>query len=305
MNLYRCIFLLLVLVAFIATVGCTRVEREELNKHPDESHDLMIDAEYLIASMTFEDAVMLSDVAVLAEYVETLTHDYYVEHVFRVKDCHYGKVDEEIIYVASGIGISIVPDFGYSYRMEECLYESGKDYILILNKHQSIMYDHDRYINVTNLMLNESDKKYTLYDEDILFSEFDSFADYLLSLRSGASTVDDQDVRMYTDAEQKIALESEYIAELRIENLYLEGVVHNGNTYVCSIVELHKGYVEDTREDGTILVVIKKNTVEIGERYVVGFSQVDEHSAVYSQSADDGVVPVGDDRLNEIMKYLK
>lgn len=302
MKLCRHISLILVLVVLTATVGCGRVERE---KYPEESYELTADAEYLIASMTFEDAVMLSDVAVLAEYIETLTHDYYVEHVFRVKDCYYGKVDEEIIYVASGVGLSVVPDLDYSYRMEECVYELGKDYILILNKHQSIMYDHDRYINVTNLMLNESDKKYTLYSEDILFSEFNSFADYLLSFRSVAFTVDDQDVKTYADVEQELALVSEFIAELSIEALYLEGVVHNGNTYVCSIVELHKGNVQDTCEDGTILVVIKKNTVEIGERYVVGFSQVDEHSVIYSQSTEDGVVPVGDDRLNKIIDYLE
>ena len=60
--------------------------------------------------------------------------------------------------------------------------------------------------------------------------------------------------------------------------MYLAG--DTGNVYRCTVDSLSKGSNLNTNDDGTILIVILKNTVEIDNNYIIGFSPVDEGSSM-------------------------
>ena len=98
--------------------------------------------------------------------------------------------------------------------------------------------------------------------------------------------------------------ESEFVGTIKILELVNEGRVHNGNTYRCAVESLLKGSQLNTYEDGTILVVILKNTVEVNRSYVVGFSSSGGYSLIYTQATDTGVFEVSDELLGDITQNL-
>ena len=95
--------------------------------------------------------------------------------------------------------------------------------------------------------------------------------------------------------------ESEYVGTVKILELVNEGKVHNGNVYRCSVESLSKGSNLNTYDDGTVLIVILKNTVEVGNSYIVGFSPADKGSLIYTQSTDTGVYDINDERISDIL----
>ena len=81
---------------------------------------------------------------------------------------------------------------------------------------------------------------------------------------------------------------------------HFESEGHNGNTYRCTVESLAKGTGLNTYDDGTILLVIMKDTVEVGETYIIGFSPVEENSRVHMQTTVNGVFEDSSELLNDI-----
>lgn len=99
--------------------------------------------------------------------------------------------------------------------------------------------------------------------------------------------------------------ESQYVGIVEIESLINENTTHNGNVYQCSVESLWKGTDLNTSDNGSIFLVILKDTVELDQSYIIGFSPVDENdSLVYIQSTKTSVYPVGDELISEITQIL-
>lgn len=243
--------------------------------------------------MTFQDSIAASDVAIEGEYLEKIEHEHYVEYKFSVKKCLYGNITDDTIYLYSNIGSSYVESIDYSYILNDDVYEPGLNYILIMERYQSILYDHDRYMLATDLFLCEDLGEYTLYSDKIDIPSDKSIEEYICSIRETAGYEETEMTLPETAYENEIAQmvsESAYIGKVRILELFSEGLVHNGNTYRCSIETLYQGSDINTYEDGTILLTLLKNSVVIGEEYVIGFSPVeDDNSLIYQQTTADSV----------------
>ena len=134
------------------TASTTETEEsptEDAESHEDSQNqsETFMQLEYV----TFEEAVQLSNAAILGEYVEMVEYESYVEYKFRVLECLYGDVTEEEIYLYSELGTGTVSGIQYSYELGADVYTEGFDYILIMEKLESIMYDHDRYMLLTDI----------------------------------------------------------------------------------------------------------------------------------------------------------
>ena len=96
-------FIVLVVLLFIFSLSaCSSKARDNTN---------YIQNEFSMEFLSFEELVKRSSVAVVAEYVETIRHDNYVEQKFLVKECLYGNVDEKEIYLYSNSGTVQVEEF--------------------------------------------------------------------------------------------------------------------------------------------------------------------------------------------------
>lgn len=259
-----------------------------------------IQREYL----TFDELISMSDVAIVGEYIETIEHEYYIEQKFKVNECLYGGVTDPEIYLYSDIGIANVGGIAYSYESGADVYEEGLSYLLVMERQQSILYDHDCYMLNADVLLCESSKEYSMYARAIDIPADSTMRDYIISVyNSVPHPVSVSEPVSYENELSEMVGESTYVGIVNILEMEGEGKVHNGNVYRCSVESLSKGSNLNTYGDGTILMTILKGKVEVGHRYIIGFTPADKDSAdslIYVQSTVASVYDVSDELLSEI-----
>lgn len=246
------------------------------------------DVEYL----TFDEAILRSDTAIIGQYVETIDQESYSEYKFQVEEVLYGSVDGDEIYVYADVAECYVSEIDYRYETGGELYTPGHQYVLVMEKSTSVMYDHDRYMTIGDLLLDQDAEQYTMYSQELDFSGEEP-AEYIRSVHSQAETASAEDssasAATYENAVEEMVQRADYVGEVTIESLEIEGEVHNGNTYQCSVNKLYSGENLTTDEDGSVLIVLEKGSVEVGKSYVIGFSPVDEPSILYTQETSESI----------------
>ncbi len=264
---------------------------------PEEPVDV-----YYLEYYTFDDVILNSNVAIVGEYVETITYDNYIEQKFIVKECLYGNVPDEEIYLYSNIGNAYVEETDYEYELGADIYTVGTEYVLVMEKLESVFYEHDRYMLSAEILLCEDTDTYTLYSEPISVSS--SVRDYIISEYNSVAHGETIEVVYESDIAELVG-ESKYIGVVKIESLEVEGTVQNSNTYRCTVESLIMGENLNTYSDGTILLSVKKDTVEVGESYVICFTSSSDTSLIYSQSTSDAVFAIDDEKVSEIEEYIE
>ena len=155
-KMYVVYFLVAAVVLFFMLTACSSVK-------PSSAMVM----EYEKEMLTFEEIIQRSDVAIVGEYVETIRYDSYIEQKFKVKECLYGDVADSEIYLYAGIGIGHIEEIDYTYELDADVYEAGIEYILIMEKAQSVMYDHDRYMLAADVYLCDSNGIYSMYSRAV------------------------------------------------------------------------------------------------------------------------------------------
>ncbi len=289
----------------IFTICVVAVVISACGKTGKSQDDVIVDSEYLMSYLSFEDLVGLSDSAILGEYVETITYDNYVEHCFKVSEVYYGDIQDEQIYLYSNKGKAYVDEIDYEYKLDYCPYEVGKEYLLIMDKYSSIMFTHDRYVTGAELLICPEDGVCSMYSEPVAINKDMTVADYIVSLPNSYLPTQIDVAKVYNNETEKAVANAEYVAKIKVCDLYFESETHNGNTYLCDAELLYKGGELNLREDGKILLVILKDTVEVGGEYIVCFSKVSENSVIYTQQTKDSVLEATDDIESTIKSYIE
>ncbi|MBQ9535662.1 MAG: hypothetical protein IJU78_07460 [Clostridia bacterium] len=236
---------------------------------------------------SFEELVEHSDAALYGTYMEMLVNDNTVDYAFSVNRFLYGATDDEIIYVRADIGDSTAGD--YEYKTGGNIYEAGREYLLITERHESIFYEHDIYVIAADVLICEETATRVLYGEDISVPKRVSLDEYIISLKKPE---DKQEAVRYGDSFEEMCAESKFIGEIQILSLYNEN--ESWNVYLCKAGKLLKGeeYKLNTYEDGTMLMSLAKDTVTEGGAYLIGFSPVSENSCIYIQTNLDSVLEI-------------
>lgn len=196
-------------------------------------------------------------------------------------------------------------ELDYTYELGADIYKTGTDYILVMEKNQSVMYDHDRYMLNADVLLCDSSNEYSMYSQSIDIPAGTTAKDYITSVYSSVSHPATASMPAFYENEiSELIGESVYVGTVKILELVNEGKVHNGNVYRCSVESLYKGNNLNTYEDGTILITILKNTVDVDNSYMIGFSPVDEDSLIYTQSTDTSVHDISNELISEISELL-
>lgn len=297
------IYLLLMMIVVVSNIsGCSDVNR---NTDSEIGSKVESEVEFEVQAFTFEEIVENSNVTLYGQYIESYEHEYYVEHKFKVNEVLYGTVSEAEIYLYADKGTAHIVEEGYFYEMDADIYEKNKEYILILEKRESILYDHDRYLNIGDLLLCETDKEYRLYSEVVEIPSGLTLEEYVLSTKNLADIQEETGLTDFISGNEDEWIESsKYIGKVKILELYVEGKVHNGNTYKCKVESLLKGTDLNMFSDETILLTILKDTVDIGGTYMIGFSPASENSLIYAQTSVDGVLEFSNDLWNDVLERM-
>lgn len=88
-KLYQLPCLIFALVFMTLLAACS-------SDNPDSSEQGTV-TEFQEEFLTFEELVQRSDVAVIGEYLDTTEYENHVEHRFKVKECLYGDVPDDLL----------------------------------------------------------------------------------------------------------------------------------------------------------------------------------------------------------------
>ncbi len=247
--------------------------------------------------LTFQEAIDLSDCVVVAEYVSYEDKDAYVVSLFQVKNMLRGTAKEEMIHVVEMKGTSTVLGTDYSYKTGGGTYEAGKQYILVLNRNDLLFYEYPHYVPVTDIFIPVDDiESAMMYGEPI-----DELQDMNVStLRTNdlfmrARPVEEEEPS-YTTAEDipTIIEESDYLLEVQITGMMGEGIVHDGVTYFCKVLDVLQGGTLVTAANDTIYIVFMKDSVQLNETYIVMVNQAGEQSLLFTQSSLNSIIDPDD-----------
>lgn len=254
-----------------------------------------VQVESLQIPLTFSKAVALSDSIGIAEYIDCKKNKESIEYRFKIIESLKGELEENINLFDYPRHVYVTEN-GWEYEVDSSVYETGKQYLLIMNKRESLFYDYPHYLPVTDVYIPmHAIETGRLQGKSISESYgIKNEAELRAALSSVPYEAEQKEVeRKYTEAEdyETIIKESEYVLEIEVSSIIEEGK-DNGDFYSCKVLNILKGEKPLVIEEGKEGLQIKflKNRVQIGERYFVMINHVTETSYLYLQSAKNGVI---------------
>jgi len=228
-----------------------------------------LDSEKLTPEETIDRATHIID----GEFIGVSETSRFNLLVFRPERAIKGSLDEdakERIYVVS---------YSELNKNREPTYKEGETYMLCLEKHVSVYYEHDQYVLLEDLVLNERDELWETYHEKASAAAKD------------ASGISEYGVPFISSEDMEEVLEfSTNILVVRIGDVYAGGASDFTVSHHCSIEKTLKGNSNDTKD---IVITFFKNTVNIGEEYVVLLADASDTAPVYTlASRSTSVFPV-------------
>ena len=258
-------------------------------------------SEYELADVKIEEIIKEADTIVIGKYVGTdVTEKLYVHH-FDIKEQYHG------VRCAASIEVyaDIVPEDQEQFQFDEAYFSPGHEYLLLLNRNDSVLYPELRYYMVGDVRLDLTSGDYSLGGKTVELPFDLPLADYVLSYVDQPGIIEPEE-KTYGNAINELIGESDYVAFIIVDDLLVEGINGPTNTYYCSIEkELGQTPVSQKMEDGRILLVLRKDQVEIGETYIIGFDAIDDVSVIYIQSTETSIYKYSEALEEEIANRAK
>ena len=259
------------IIIMLSTFGCedskhmVSTKDGEVISQPFNSEYAVVNEETRkLESLTFEEKIASSSCAAVAEFVSQHNDGEYMELEFRIEELLYGYIPEQHIYLFCRKDETPLTITGDPYFDSENRYIAGQPYILIMRREDMLFYDHPRYLLSGNIFIPLDNLEQSTMDgqkisalEEYEHVDGQGIIERIKEIREltytgGEFTEYDHDLR-YSTSEQisEIVAESDFVLEINIEYLLIEGF-HNGNTYICDIVQILKGDSVTTDEEGKI-----------------------------------------------------
>lgn len=312
-------FCVLYIVCLFTTVGCASSESAE----PPVFREIQVP--YTGSSAQYEEWSLektidnSSDIftATFTQYVGDPESGSY-ELEFAVGDVIRGDCKDDTIYVYK----RLTNWTGSLY--EEYNYVEGHEYMLILNRRESVYYDHDIYLSTSNIFIPLSDaigaymdykplaervetvaKEEQSLSRDILSADNIALVDYVETVCISAPEPTYSPATRYTKETELSAIlpESEYV--LLVEPFeHLNTGASNTETFMCSVSQVLVG--ENVPEE--IYFTFFTGTAEIGGRYYIAANRSggkDSGSDVFVPSSKNSVIVADNEtRVQELFMEL-
>ncbi|MCL1806636.1 MAG: hypothetical protein FWG31_02920 [Oscillospiraceae bacterium] len=248
--------------------------------------------------LTFPEAIEGSDCVVVGKYLSFTDDPDAIRHEFAVKEILRGEIHEEVIHLYAGKGLSTVWEIVYTYRVDRHEYIVGEEYILVMNRLDSIFYDHPRCVLVTDIHIPAKDiKSGTMYDKLIS----DSYEGDILFLIKGTKMPVGWKSKNYTTAEDMPAIvgETDLILEVKIQEIYSEW-----GGYLVDVLNVLKGDPSPQMND--VILSLLETDLDVGGTYVVlvNWPGVERTGRIFTPSSYKSVFHVSDTKAIEEIKEL-
>ncbi|MBQ7604393.1 MAG: hypothetical protein IJU75_05505 [Clostridia bacterium] len=277
-----------------------------------------VQGEALVIPMTFEEIVSAATHIVVAEFtgdIEVSPEGFYSYLKFRPVSLIKGSVSDELISVSCFNGSYQMIDgtdahISYSGRAYSTSYQSGEQYLLILEKHVMVFYDCDRYIPIGGIFIPKTHtvnasmygKRLSEYDEDKTEenSNFNHYCERIKKLveNDTSEKTDHLGVDFIkSDSLNDIVPQSDYIFRVTVLDKKGDYPDANNSGYNCRVDEQIKGSTTETIID----VHAFPDSLQVGEQYLMFLTLVGpEGSRMFHISSKNGsVYPASDTAIRD------
>lgn len=256
---------------------------------------------YAQAIMLYEgvDSVLEDADIIVKGTIESINaHSDYDEYVVAVSETLKGDIVDQVQIR------NYLYEYSYSYGETEAAgrtntdYEVGKNYIFVLQHIRNVYEDIYMILSDVHIPLNDAQECTVLAEE---LEDGEAYIDqYKFQNEQGRGSELSLDYIESSDPEV-IFTESKYIAKVEIQELYRS--TETVDVYSCTVVEFLKGDMQ-TLEDNQIIIPFFKDTVQVGDIYVVCLNSDREDAIIYSLSSKNSVWEPSqfEDSFNAIMR---
>ncbi len=271
-----------IIIICLFTVGLIGLSL--LQKNDNNTTSMELEKEYY----SIGDVIQHCDVIVIGTYKDVIETASYREYIFSLDHCLYGSITDENLYVFEQTGEVYVEEINYQEKKDRPSYQKGHQYLLIMEKTESVLLDHDRFMTAGEVIFDITEENYTMYGEELNIT-YNEIMDQIRETK-GEFIPETKEQKAYADIYEEMIELSPIIATVSILQLEMEVDTHNGNVYTAEIQQYLKGEAVNSRADGTISLVLLKGSVEVGKTYIIGFESPEEGSVVYVQSTKNSVM---------------
>ena len=244
--------------------------------------------------------------------VKIIDNDDSVEYEFAVTKRFMGEdVKSNIfVYVEKNKTVSVTSDEKVIHEITDMPaqqpYKVGSEYYLLLSRHVSVYYDHDRYMVFSSVPYIPASNisQSTVYGESILkhskmetLTTEEEFCDYISSC---IALIDRTDKPYYsgmpfstaTDV-PTIIKEADHVAKVKVQKqIVVDGAVKNMNIYECIVTESLSGSIQN---EEVIHVTFFPNTVSEGEEFVLALDDsITTNPKHYNFSSKSSLFPLSE-----------
>lgn len=222
-----------------------------------------------IIEMSFEEIAASADYIMDAVYTGNSVTEYGEELLFHPVKMIKGEMD---VFAVSQLHVQPIAD------LPEQQYEVGKTYMLFLDKHSSVYYEHDKYSQLGSLYIPENDTKWKAYHTQ---------ATQIAAQNRDVSTENAE--KGYTDATDidEIIAFSENIFVVRIDSVLAESTVGPTTVYNCTVLKTIKN---TPAANGKIYITLFNGTVSVGGEYLMLLADATKTAPVYTLSSAESSV---------------
>ena len=253
--------------------------------------------------MNFDEAVEASDCAAIAKYVSSRKYrNGKVELTFEIVEVLRGDISEERILLEDWRTYKPVA-FGlfHIFKKSQFDYRKGSEYILVMNK-GSLYYGYSFYTLTRNEIYIPMDypDESTIMGRP-LFDKFDGESiDEIKARIKEIEAPSPKERLIAADDLPTIIKESDLVLEVKVIGVFIEGI-----HYTCEVIDVLKGELGATYEDGTIPLTMFIGQPRDGEPFIVTANQKDKELTYYAQSAKNGIIPITDtEAVSEVRRLI-
>lgn len=223
--------------------------------------------------VSFEEAVKIATNIFVAEFTEEIKDGNSYEFKFKVEKQLKGDTKEETIFVRAINSDVIIDGRDISFNNIP-QYTVGEKYLLVLERHISVYYEHDMYAYFADVIIPLGDMANSqMYRQDIrkhsqqdVFDNSVNLENYVLELlKSEDNKTNEYYGYKYTtsDSVDEYVKLANYVITFTPMELFSSSDTNGTEIYDCTVKAVHKGELSVE----TVRIKFFKDTVEIGKDY--------------------------------------
>ena len=258
-----------------------------------------------IEYLTFEEAVSRCTDVLVGAYLGQEEADGQKKYSFSVEERLKGATEAESICVYAEKAHVDATEHSGAYVSGEYAYTPGTRYLLILERHRSVYYDEDRYLQVGDVFLPlEGGEEPRMYDAPIgdhwSCPSPERAADYVRQLIAEDPTASPEvygtrfiEAKSFAEAEEAADL----VLRVRVGKLLVTGRGVPTELYACRILECRKGDLDYLEGNLDVMVTFPAGAAEPDREYWICVNKPDELSRIFVPvSAENSILEAAEEQ---------